>query len=241
MEKIMAKETTSSALSFQTLEKLTLALIVVAATTAALFLIGRDVLGEGVIALLYLAPISWVTARWGQGPGILAAVASALAFNFFFIPPYYTFYIGSLEGWLLLGIFLVVAIVIVGRIQVGLAMAHRRECEAIFMYELSAALASAHTPEAITRILAGQTQQLYQAELVQVTIDGKEGPVAASSPRGASVKSYPDRVLPILTDEGIVGEIRIWQGKILLPPADDRLFRNFTEQSARALERAQPA
>lgn len=58
-----------------------------------------------------------------------------------------------------------------GRIQVGLALAHRREREAIFIYELGAALAGAHTPEAITRILAGQTQQLYQAELVQVTTD----------------------------------------------------------------------
>ena len=50
-----------------------------------------------MIALLYLVPISWSTARWGQGPGTAAAVFAALAFNFFFIPPYYTLYIGSLE------------------------------------------------------------------------------------------------------------------------------------------------
>jgi two-component system sensor histidine kinase KdpD len=237
----MKKVATETFWSLQGLGNSLLALVTVAIATAVMYLIGREILGEGVIALLYLAPISWVTARWGQGPGIVAAVASALAFNFFFIPPYYTFYIGSLEGWLLLFIFLAVAIVIVGRIQVGLAMAQRREREAIFMYELSAALASAQTPEAITRILAGQTQQLYQAELVQVTINGKDRPVAASSPQGVTTQSYPDRVLPILTDKGIVGEIRMWQGKIPLPPADDRLFRNFTEQSARALERAQPA
>jgi two-component system sensor histidine kinase KdpD len=76
----------SSFLPIEKLEKYLLAVLFVALATAVLYLIGRDILGEGVIALLYLAPISWITARWGQGPGITAAVASALAFDFFFIP-----------------------------------------------------------------------------------------------------------------------------------------------------------
>jgi two-component system, OmpR family, sensor histidine kinase KdpD len=225
-------------ITFEVLEKYILALIVVAAATAVMFAIGRDTLGEGVIALVYLAPISWVTARWGQGPGIFAAVTCALAFNYFFIPPYYTFFIGSLEGWLLLVIFLAVAIVIVGRIQVGLAMAHRREREAIFMHELSAALVGVHNPDDIANILAGQILQLYQAEHVQVIVEGKEGQHAASLPQGVNEKRKPDRILPILSARGMVGEIRLWQGKMPLPPEDDRLLRNFSYQGALAIERA---
>ena len=38
-----------------------------------------------------------------------AALAAALAFDFLFIPPFYTFAVGSLEGWLVLAIFLAVA------------------------------------------------------------------------------------------------------------------------------------
>jgi two-component system sensor histidine kinase KdpD len=94
-------------------ERLALATLAVAVLTVLMYLIGRDQLGEGVIALLYLIPISWSTARWGQGAGIVAAVAAALAFNFFF-PPFYTVH-RQLGGWLLLGIFLTVAIVVVGR------------------------------------------------------------------------------------------------------------------------------
>lgn len=234
------KETTDHlVLPFEVLGKYILALMTVAVATAIFFFIGRDVLGEAVIALLYLIPISWVTASWGQGPGIIAAVVSALAFNFFFIPPYYTLYIGRLEGWLLLGIFLVVAIVVVGRIQVGFAKAQRHEREAIFMYELSTALAGARKIEDVARILAGQIQQLYQAGLVQVSLEGKEGSVTASLPQGARMKSKPDRVLPILASGGLVGEICLWQDLIPIPQDDDRLLRNFTAQAALALERAQ--
>jgi two-component system sensor histidine kinase KdpD len=125
------KDLSRFSLSLSYLEKILWAILTVAATTGVMYLIRRDRLGEGVIALLYLVPISWSTARWGQGPGIAAAISAALCFNFFFIPPYYTFVIGSLEGWLLLGIFLGVAIVVVGRIQSGLARAQASERDAI--------------------------------------------------------------------------------------------------------------
>ena len=78
-------------------------------------------LGEAVIALVYLVPIIWSGYRWGQGPGMSAALAAALAFDFLFIPPFYTFVIGSLEGWLVLAIFLAVAMLLVGRFHASLA------------------------------------------------------------------------------------------------------------------------
>ena len=93
-----------------------------------------------------------------------------MAFDFFFIPPFYTLNIGSLEGWLVLIIFLAVAILIVGRIQFGLSQARQREREAIFMYELSSALAGMRSQEAIAHTLANHMQQLYQAALVKVVI-----------------------------------------------------------------------
>ena len=69
--------------------------------TVVMLLIGPTLLGEGVIALLYLVPIGWCTVRWGQLAGVSAALTAALSFDFLFIPPYGTFNIGSLEGWLL--------------------------------------------------------------------------------------------------------------------------------------------
>ena len=47
-------------------------------------------------------------------------------FDYFFIPPFYTFAVGRLEGWLVLAIFLVVSIVVIGRIQSGLTKAQNQ-------------------------------------------------------------------------------------------------------------------
>jgi len=54
------------------------ALLTVLLTSIPLLLIGRATLGEAVIALVYLVPVSWSTARWGQAAGICAAFAAAL-------------------------------------------------------------------------------------------------------------------------------------------------------------------
>ncbi len=228
-------------LSFQLIEGCVLAVGVVLATTALFLLIGRSELGEGVVALLYLVPIAWSTTRWGQLAGMCAALTAALTFNFLFIPPFYTFEIGSLEGWLIFIIFFVVATVIVGRIQYGLQRAHQREREALFMYELSTSLAGARTSEAVARTLARQLQQMLQATFVQVVIepDRLTEPIVVSIPAGGSAAEKPDQILPLLAPHRLVGEIRLWRGRTPLPAANGILLQNFAEQGALAIERVQ--
>jgi two-component system sensor histidine kinase KdpD len=228
-------------LSMKMIEGSAIAVGLVLATTALFLLIGRNVLGEGVVALLYLVPIAWSTTRWGQLAGMCAAVTAFLTFNFFFIPPYHTFQIGGVEGWLILIIFLAVATVIVGRIQYGLHRAHVREREALFMYELSTALAGARTPEAVARTLADQLQQKLQAELVQVVVepDHSTNAIMVGVPTSTSAADNPDQILPMLAPHRLVGEIRLWRGRAPLPSANGILLQNFAEQGALALERVQ--
>lgn len=235
------KDLSRFSISLDYLEKFLWAILSVAATTGIMYLIGREQLGEGVIALLYLVPISWSTARWGQGPGIAAAIGAALCFNFFFIPPFYTFVIGRLEGWLLLGIFLAVAIVVVGRIQSGISRAQASEREAIFMYELSTSLACANNSQSIARTLAETTQQLYQAARVQVFLESDGQPFLYSVPEQSTGLGKPDLVLPIEFFSGLLGEIRLWRGEAHLPAGSDRLLQNFTKQAGLALQRARLA
>ena len=216
-----------------------LALLTVIVVTVPLFLIGRDTLGEGVIALVYLLPIMWSASRWGLVPGIIAALTAALCFDYLFIPPFYTFSVGSLEDWLVLAIFLGVAIIVVERIQASLSKAH----EATLMYELSSELSRQRTQEAIAYAVARHIQQLYLATLVRVLYRSAEpmSNVVISQPGDVEGKGRPDRILPILNSWGMVGEIQIWSGPYMeLPPEDSRLLKNFAAQAAQAFERAQP-
>jgi len=211
----------------------------VLALTIPMWLIGRNVLGEAVISLLYLAPIAWSASRWGQASGVSAALTAALCFDFLFIPPFYTFAVCSLEGWLVLIIFFVIAIVVVGRIQDSLSKAR----EATFMYELSSALANARAQDAVAHIVARNIRQLFQAALVNVTFQqSSQIPrIAVSEPLDGVEKSQPDRILPIMNAWGLVGEIQIWRGEFGdLPSEDSRLLQNFASQAARAFERTSP-
>ncbi|OGN92775.1 MAG: hypothetical protein A2Z71_08610 [Chloroflexi bacterium RBG_13_50_21] len=211
--------------------------------TIPLLFIGRETLGEAVIALLYLVPVGWSAAKWGQGAGVCAAVTAALAFDYFFIPPFYTFAVGRLEGWLVLTIFLVVSIVVIGRIQSGLSKAKTSEQEALFMYEMSAYLSGLRTQEAVAHALATNLQLMFQAELVEVGIQpgNKSTPILVKVPPEVIGTGIPDRILPILASPGLVGEIRIWRGNGWLPAEGSRLLNNLTSQASQGFERARLA
>ena len=232
-----------SAITLKTLLQVYPAVLAVAATTAVLLIIGRETLGVAVVALLLLVPVGWSTTRWGPVAGMAAALTAGLAFNFFFIPPYYTFNIGSLEGWLVFIIFLVVAVLMVDRINSGLRRAQASERDATFMYELSAALAGTRNQSAVAHNLARQLQLMFQAPLVRVVIqlEGEPPSVVAAEPAGRTAGGAADRVIPILNDSGLVGSIQIWRGSVELPPAQGRLLQNFASQAGQALERTRLA
>ena len=211
-------------------------MLAVVALTIPMWLIGRSVLGEAVISLLYLAPIAWSASKWGQLSGMSAALTAALCFDFLFISPFYTFAIGNLEGWLVLIIFLAIAIVVVGRIQDSLSKAH----EATFMYELSSALSSVRTADAVAHTLTRYIRQLFQASQVNVNFQQSKQapPIAVSEAQVDVMERRPDRVLPILNAWGLVGEIQIWRGEFTnLPEEESVLLQNFAFQAARAFER----
>ena len=220
------------------------AVFVVTATTAILLLIGRDTLGDAVIPLLYLVPVVWSTASWGQRPGLCAAVSATLMFDYFFIPPFHTFAVANPEGWLVLAIFTFVAVVLVGRLQSNLSKAQMAERDAILTYELSAALAGLRIPEAVTDVTARHLQQMLQAALVRVIAypaEPRPFSQAANSAANGTIQDRPDRIIPIQGVQCLVGEIQIWRGNGWLPPEDSHLLRNLVAQAASALERARLA
>ena len=64
------------------------------------------------LAVLYLFAVLPVAVVWGMGYAVAVAVGSMLAFNFFFLPPLYTFTLADSRNWFALLVFVVTAVVV---------------------------------------------------------------------------------------------------------------------------------
>src|ERR1700733_9328452 len=95
---------------------------------------------ETTIALTFLIGVLLVAANWGLRHAIYLSILSALAFNFFFLPPVLTFTIGDSRNWVALLAFLVTSIVasqLAERARREAKISHRRQREAERLYEFS--------------------------------------------------------------------------------------------------------
>lgn len=79
-------------------------------SVAAVCYIFTDWIGYHSVALLLLLTVSVLAMRFGLYPVLVAATLSALIWDYFFIPPYFTLTVGSKEDFLLLIMYFVVAL-----------------------------------------------------------------------------------------------------------------------------------
>jgi two-component system sensor histidine kinase KdpD len=82
----------------------------VALTTALVYPL-REVAPVVSLGVVYLVAVLLVSSVWGLWLGVATAIAGALAFNFFHIPPTGRFLIRDGENWVALGVFVVAAVV----------------------------------------------------------------------------------------------------------------------------------
>ncbi len=110
-------------------------------------------LGLASSALLFLLPVLYAATR-GVGPGVFAAVMGAAAYNFFLLPPRFTFRVHGLEN--LVSVFVLVAVALVtSRLAIRLMA---REAEALERARMSDEAAG------LSAILAGHPAEAALGE-----------------------------------------------------------------------------
>src|SRR5947199_9461432 len=85
-------------------------LLIIAAITAFYFFIFNQA-NSITIAMTFLLATLGVATAWGLLEAIIASVAGMLCFNFFFLPPIFTFYLAVTRRWAALFVSLVTAVV----------------------------------------------------------------------------------------------------------------------------------
>jgi two-component system sensor histidine kinase KdpD len=217
--------------------------VILISLTTALFYALHGFLDTTLVALLYLIPIGVVTTFGGLTSGIVSALLSFLAFNYFFIEPHYTFAVHHPADLVVLTVFLIVAVVLsqlVGRAHAGLAAANAREREATQLYELSAALAGLLDEYTVAQILGNQVLLLSQGEYMEVNIAGAQS-VRFCSPEIDRPARLPELTVSIQTARSALGEILLWRAEPVISSWEMRLIQTFASQAALALERARLA
>lgn len=202
----------------------------------------RQELSTTTISLLYLMPVLISTTLWGLWPGIFSAFTAFLAYNYFFLLPYYTFTVHNTQDIVALVILLIVAVVIsqlVGRTRSGLAAAVARENETIHLYQLSLELAGVNSLDEVVSVIVRKTDETVQAAELELSIQPIYGKLAfqLSIPEVRQISNKPDTVIPLETVRAFLGEMRLWLGGRLLTSAEERLLKAFAIQGALALER----
>src|SRR5438874_11230370 len=94
----------------QTFLRVIATLLIVAGISCFYFFIFNQA-NSTTVAMTFLLATLGVATWWGLLEAIVASVAGMLCFNFFFLPPLFTFYLADIQNWVALFAFLVTAVV----------------------------------------------------------------------------------------------------------------------------------
>ncbi|UWU70790.1 sensor histidine kinase KdpD [Bradyrhizobium sp. NC92] len=219
------------------------------------------------VDLVLLTAVVAVAVRYGLWPSLLATVAASLSYNFFFLPPIYTFTITDPTNVAAFVLFLVVAMIVSNvaarvRIQADTAIGRIRMTEQL--YAFSRKLAGTATLDDVLWASAYQTALMLKVRVVLLLPDEglltvksgyppedelDQADLAAANwawsndrPAGRGSDTLPGAkrlFLPMRTGRGPIGVIGIDNDRTgpLLTPDQRRLLDALVDQGALAIER----
>jgi two-component system sensor histidine kinase KdpD len=167
--------------------------VAVAVVTAAVEVFDGivPVLSLGVLYVFAVLPIAVV---WGTAYAVPVAVASMLAFNFFFLPPVYTLTLADRENWLALLVYVVTAIV-VSALASGArrrrAEAEQREREAALLADVATALLRGARPEDELSGIESRTAELLGVSSARIVLGGEAAERTRDAPHPLVVDGRP--------------------------------------------------
>jgi two-component system sensor histidine kinase KdpD len=241
--------------------------VLAVAAALALSMALREVISVTSVALVFLIGVLASAVAYGLTASLLACLLSVLAYNFFFLPPLYTFTIADPENIVTLGVFAVVAVVasnITARMRAQTVTARARAKTTEELYQFSRKLAGAVALDDVLWATAHQVALMLKVRVV-LLLPGPDGlAVQAGFPpddllddadlaaakwawqhnrtagRGADTLPGAKRLfLPMQTGRGAVGVLGIDRDEPgpLLTPDQQRLLTALSDQAALAVER----
>ena len=148
------------------------------------------------LVMIYLLGATIAALRLGQGPAILAAIANVVAFDFFFVPPRYSFAVSDLQYVVTFGVMLAVALTIatlMANVRAQTRVAGARERRTSLLYAMSRELAATRTLENLARVAIKHVAETFASRVVVLVPESggrlrhPPGPPGPDALRGADL------------------------------------------------------
>jgi two-component system sensor histidine kinase KdpD len=126
------------------------------------------------IVMLFLLNVVLVAMRMGRGPAILASVLGVALFDFFFVPPRFTFAIGDLQYLVVFAVMLMVGLIageMTARLRLQATVAAHGEARARALYEFARELSGVLQSEQILDITRSFIRRTFNAQAVMLLPD----------------------------------------------------------------------
>ncbi|HEX7551606.1 MAG TPA: sensor histidine kinase KdpD, partial [Candidatus Methylomirabilis sp.] len=126
------------------------------------------------IIMVYLLGVVFVSTRTGLGPSILASILSVGTFDFFFVPPYYSFSVSDTQYLVTFGVMLLVAVVLsnlAGRMRAQAESARLRERRTAALYAMSRELASSRGGRTVLETAVRHITDVFRCQAVVLLPD----------------------------------------------------------------------
>jgi two-component system sensor histidine kinase KdpD len=136
------------------------------------------------LIMAYLLGVIVVATRNGRGPSLVASILSVAAFDFFFVPPYFTFAVSDTQYLVTFAVMLVVALVISGlavRIRTQADAARQREQRTGALYAMSRQLAGTRGVDALLTIAARHIREVFRSQVVMLIPDEAGRPASRAA------------------------------------------------------------
>jgi two-component system sensor histidine kinase KdpD len=150
--------------------------VVTAAAAAGWFVFGEAHLTD--VVMVFLLGVVLVSMRLGYGPSLVAAALSVVAFEFFFIPPIFSFAVSDLRHFVTFTVMLLVAFVISHQtklIRDSADAAGARERDAASLYAASREIGLAYSRDELVDAAARHARTIFFSDAIVLVPDALGG------------------------------------------------------------------
>jgi two-component system sensor histidine kinase KdpD len=229
-------------------------------------LLVKSIISPANLMMLYVLAVVVAAYRWGMRPAIFTAVIGILAFDFVFIPPFFTFRVSDIEYFItfagMIGVGALISL-LVARVREHALAAQSRENETSTLYALSQELASAVDNGSIISVIGKHIEEIFTWQCAfflpegdhlvmhsaspELTLDADELAVATWAYKHGAIAGYDTdtlhgsrlRYIPLQTSQGVLGILGVKPAEPdgIITPEQTRILTAFASQAAIAVER----